>query len=65
MDSNLIACLIFFFFFLNTLGIKPIVIQFRFLKLKNFWIKKVSEYSYMFLLSTIIYIYIYKIEILL
>ena len=57
MDSNLIACLIFFFF-LTTLGIKPIVIQFRFLKLKNFWIKKVSEYSYMFLLSTIIYIYI-------
>ena len=37
----------------NALGIKPKVIQFRFLKLKKFWMKKVSEYSYMFLLSTV------------
>ena len=37
----------------SALGIKPKVIQFRFLKLKKFWMKKVSEYSYMFLLSTV------------
>ena len=49
---NLIACLSYLKK-KSALGIKPKVIQFRILKLKKFWMKKVREYSYMFLLSTV------------
>ena len=50
---NLIACLSYLKKKKSALGIKPKVIQFRILKLKKFWMKKVREYSYMFLLSTV------------
>ena len=55
VDLNLIACLSYLYKRKkkSALGIKPKVIQFRFLKLKKFWMKKVSEYSYMFLLSAV------------
>ena len=52
VDLNLIAYLSYLKKKI-ALGIKPKVIQFQFLKLEKFWMKKVSEYSYMFLLSTV------------
>ena len=55
VDLNLIACLSYLLKKKkkSALGVKPKVIQFRFLKLKKFWMKKVSEYCYMFLHSAV------------